>query len=211
MCKYRAFIAQVMLKAIAILSKNSAFDVYSIHPIGLIIKMMKRFISSVLVLGVCLTPLTVPVMVQPSWGQSQNAQVQELERLIQQATQQQQQEQPQQAIETWQQILAIARQLKDRGLEGLALNDIGFNYDNISQPQEALKYYNQALPIRREVGDRRGEATTLNNIGAVYRSISKPQEALKYYNQALAIAREIGDRTLESQILDYIKVVNNSK
>jgi len=35
-------------------------------------KRMKRIIISVLALGVCLTPLTVPVMVQPSWGQSQN-------------------------------------------------------------------------------------------------------------------------------------------
>jgi len=76
--------------------------------------MMKRFIRSALVVGVCLTPLTVPMMVQPSWGQSQNAQAQELERLIQQATQQQQQGQPQQAIETWQQILGIARQLKSK-------------------------------------------------------------------------------------------------
>ena len=132
---------------------------------------MKRIIISVLALGACLTPLTVPLMVQPSWGQSQNAQVQEVERLIQQASKQQQQGQPQQAIETWQQILAIALQLKHRELEALALNGIGLVYDSISQPQEALKYYNQALPIMREVGARAGVATTLNNIGGVYNSI----------------------------------------
>ncbi len=86
---------------------------------------MKRIIISVLALGVCLTPLTVSLMVQPSWGQSQNAQVQEVERLRQQARKQQQQGQPQQAIETWQQILTIARQLKDRELEAFALNGIG--------------------------------------------------------------------------------------
>lgn len=44
---------------------------------------MKQIISSILVLGVCLTPLTVPMMVQPSWAQSQNSQVEKFLQLIQ--------------------------------------------------------------------------------------------------------------------------------
>jgi hypothetical protein len=66
---------------------------------------MKRIISSVLLLGVCLTPLTVPLMVQPSWAQSQNAELERFKQLIDQAMQQTQQGQHRQAIETWQQIL----------------------------------------------------------------------------------------------------------
>jgi tetratricopeptide (TPR) repeat protein len=146
------------------------------------IKILKRIISSVLVLGVCLTPLTVPLMVQPSWAQSQNSQVEKLKQFLQQASEQERQGQARQAIETWQQILAIARQFKEKKSEALALNYIGFKYSSISQPQEALKYFNQALPILRQVGDRRGEAVTLNNIGLVYASISQPQEALKYFD-----------------------------
>jgi CHAT domain-containing protein len=175
--------------------------------------MMKRFISSVLVLGVCLTPLTVPLMVQPSWGQSQNSQIEEIikeiERLIQQARQQQQR-QARQAIETWQQVLALARQVKDKKIEALALNHIGFNYESISQPQEALKYYNQALPLSREVGYRSGEAATLNNIGSVYRSISQPQKALNYFNQALPIMREVKYRAGEAATLNNIGLVYDS-
>ena len=171
---------------------------------------MKRFISSVLVLGVCLTPLTVPVMVQPSLGQSRDSQVEEINRLIQQARQQQRQGQARQAIETWQQVLALARQVKDKKLEALALNDIGFNYDRISQPQEALKYYNQALPISLEVGDRADEAAILDNIGQVYDSIGRPQEALKYYNQALPIRREVGDHAGEATTLSNIGRVYDS-
>jgi len=146
------------------------------------IKILKRIISSVLVLGVCLTPLTVPLMVQPNWAQSQNSQVEKLKQLIEQAKQQERQGQARQAIETWQQILAMARQFKQRGGEAIALTAIGLNYNSISQPQEALKYFNQALPILRQVGDHRGEAVTLNNIGLVYASISQPQEALKYFD-----------------------------
>jgi tetratricopeptide (TPR) repeat protein len=110
-------------------------------------KKMKQIISSVLVLGGCLTPLTVPLMVQPSWAQSQNSQVEKLKQLIEQAKQQERQGPAAQAIERWQQILAIARQFKEKRSEAIALNYIGFNYNSISQPQEALKYFNQALPI----------------------------------------------------------------
>ncbi|MEG3877427.1 tetratricopeptide repeat protein [Microcoleus sp. herbarium19] len=104
-------------------------------------KKMKQIISSVLILGVYLTALTVPLMVQPSWAQSQNSQVEKLKQLIEQAQQQEGQGQARQAIETWQQILAIARQFKQRRGEAIALNYIGLNYDSLSQPQEALKYY----------------------------------------------------------------------
>ncbi|MEG4519966.1 MULTISPECIES: CHAT domain-containing tetratricopeptide repeat protein [unclassified Microcoleus] len=173
-------------------------------------KKIKLFIGSVVFLGVCLTALTVPLRVQPRWGQSRDSQVEEINRLIQEARQQQRQEKARQAIETWQQVLAIARQVKDKKLEALALNDIGFNYWRISQPPEALKYYNQALSIRRSVGDRSGEAATLSNIGAVYHSISQPQEALKYYNQALPIMREVGDRAGEATTLNNIGVVYKS-
>ncbi|MDQ2096098.1 MAG: CHAT domain-containing tetratricopeptide repeat protein [Tychonema bourrellyi B0820] len=171
---------------------------------------MKRIIISVLALGVCLTPLTVPLMVQPNWGQSRDSHIEQLRQLIQQAIQQQQQGKPREAIETWQQVLAIARQFKYRELEARVLNAIGCNYHSLSQPQEALKYYNQALPILRSVGDYREEATTLSNIGQVYDSISQPQEALKYYNQALPIMREVKDRSGEAATLSNIGLVYNS-
>ena len=129
--------------------------------------MMKRIFRSVLVFGVCLTSLTVPVMVQPSWVQSQNSQVEKLNQLIEQAKQQERQGQARQAIETWQEILAIARQFKEKKSEALALNYIGSNYNSISQPQEALKYYNQAFARAREIGDRTLEATILDKIKAV--------------------------------------------
>lgn len=160
---------------------------------------MKRIIISVLALGVCLTPVTVPLMVQPSWGQSQNSQV-ELRQLIQQAKQHEKQGQVLQAIEKWQQILALMRQLKERKLEAIVLNYIGL----ISQPEEALKYYRQALLITFEINDKAGQAATLHNIGGLYKRLGKLEEALKYYNQALPIMQGVKDRKLEANTLNKI-------
>jgi CHAT domain-containing protein len=138
-------------------------------------KNRKLIMGSVLFLGVCLTSLTLRLMGEPR-----------------------------EAIETWQQVLGIARQFQNKEGEAIALYYIGLNYDKISQPQEALKYSNQLLPIMRQVGNRSGEAATLSNIGKVYDSISQPQEALKYFNQALPIMREVGERAGEAIILNNI-------
>ena len=166
--------------------------------------MMKRFISSVLALGVCLTPLSVPVMVQPSWAQSQNSQSEKILTLLRQAEEQEKQGKPLQAIETLQQLLAIARQLKDKKLEATALVWLGRNYYDSSQNESALNYYNQALSMFREERDRSAEAAALTNIGVVYLTIGKPQQGLDYFNQALSIQREEGDRAAQASILTNI-------
>lgn len=158
----------------------------------------------VLVLGVCLTSLTLRLIMQPSLEQSQNSQPEKLEKFIEQARQQRLQGKSQEAIKTLQQVLAIAREFKDRQREAITLNQIGEVYDSISQPQEALKYFNQALLILQEAGDRKEEAITLNNIGGVYNDISQPKEAFNYLLQALSITREVGERMIEARTLNNI-------
>jgi CHAT domain-containing protein/Tfp pilus assembly protein PilF len=171
---------------------------------------MKRILGSILAVGIGLSPLTVPLMVEPSWGQTQNSQRQQLEQLQKQAVQQTQQGQHQQAIDTLQKALAISRQLKDRKSEAIALLGLGFKYDSIGQRQKALDYYNQALPIFKAVRERAWVATTLNSIGGVYRSIGQRQKALEYYNQALPISKAVGDHAQEAITLNDIGLVYRS-
>ena len=170
---------------------------------------MKRILGSILAVGIGLSPLTVSLMVEPSWGQTQNSQLQQLEQLQKQAVQQAQQGQHQQAIDTLQKAIAISRQLKDRKSEAIALLTLGFNYNKIGQSQKALDYYNQALPIFKAVGDRAWEAISLNNIGEVYRNIGQPQKSLDYYNQALPILQAVGDPAGEATTLNNIGLVYN--
>ncbi len=165
---------------------------------------MKKFITPLLALGVYITPVSTLLIVQPSWGQTQNAQAQQAERLLEQALQQTQQQQHQQAIQTFQQVLTLARELKDKKLEATALLGLGFNHDKIGERQEALKFYNQSLPLFRAVGDHSGEATTLNNIGRVYDALGQKQEALKFYNQSLPLSRAVGDRSGVATTLNNI-------
>ncbi|WP_339364023.1 CHAT domain-containing protein [Aliterella atlantica] len=158
--------------------------------------------SSLLVLGISLSNVAVPPIVQPTQAQTQTQQ-QELERLQKQARQQTQQGNPQQAIATYQKVLSVARAVKNQEAEAIALLGIGLNY-NIGQPQKALNYYNQALPIFKRISDRSGVAITLSNIGEAYRVLGQLQKALDYYSQALPILREVSNRLDEATALNNI-------
>ena len=115
---------------------------------------MKKILTSLLAVGVYLTPITVMLMAQPTWGQTQNSRSQEAERLLEQGIKLTQQQEHQQAIQILQPVPTMAQELKDQKLEGTALVWLGFNYDALGEKQKALEFYNQALPLRRAVGDR---------------------------------------------------------
>ncbi|MBD2488449.1 tetratricopeptide repeat protein [Aulosira sp. FACHB-615] len=170
---------------------------------------MQKIFISVLAACVYLTPLTVTLIAQPSWGETEIPQAQTAEKLLEQAIQKTQQEEYQQAIPILQQVLTMAQELKDQKLEATALLGLGFCYSALGEKQQALSFYNQALPLYRAVGDRSGEATTLNNIGLVYNDLGEKQQALSFYNQALPLYRAVGDHSGEATTLNNIGLVYN--
>jgi Tfp pilus assembly protein PilF len=68
----------------------------------------------------------------------------------------------QEAFKTFEQALAISKQISDKLGEGKALNNFGLLYRNLGQYSKALHYYQQSLSIRKKIGDKSGEGTTLS-------------------------------------------------
>ncbi|MFN3568207.1 MAG: tetratricopeptide repeat protein [Caldimicrobium sp.] len=62
-------------------------------------------------------------------------------------------------------VLAIARELGDKGGEAVALNNIAGIYQDKRDYEKALAYYQQSLNLEK---DDKGKATTYNNIAVVY-------------------------------------------
>ncbi|OKH59403.1 hypothetical protein NIES2130_09775 [Scytonema sp. HK-05] len=177
---------------------------------------MKEIIRVLLVVGIGLAYVVIEPSHKAVWGQTQNPQTQQAQKLLDLAIEQANKRQPKKAIATLEQALLFARQQKDRKLEATILVWIGFNYRNIEQPQKALDYFNQSLPISREAGDRAGEATTLKHIGITLEHIGivsvlteQPQKALDYFKQSLLISRKVRDRAGEATTLNYIGLVFN--
>uniref|UniRef100_UPI0037040136 tetratricopeptide repeat protein n=1 Tax=Halomicronema hongdechloris TaxID=1209493 RepID=UPI0037040136 len=61
-----------------------------------------------------------------------------------------------QALDYYQEALAIRQEIGDRSGEGTTRNNIGAVYDNLGQYESALDYYQEALAIRQEIGDAGG-------------------------------------------------------
>jgi CHAT domain-containing protein/lipopolysaccharide biosynthesis regulator YciM len=125
----------------------------------------------------------------------------EADRLLQQGIQQVQTSQFQAALQSWEQALAIYREIGDRQGEGAILGNLGIAYRSLGDYQKAIDYHQQGLAIARQIGDHQGEGAALGNLGNVYYSLGDYQKAIEYSQQVLAIARQIGDRQGEGAAL----------
>ena len=104
-----------------------------------------------------------------------------------------------QALDYYQQSLAITRDIGDRATEGIALNNIGAVYDSLGHYPQALDYYQQSLAIARDIGDRSGEGTILGNLGYLLENQDQPELAIVFFKQAVNVYEAIRDsnRALE--------------
>ncbi|MEM6426578.1 MAG: tetratricopeptide repeat protein, partial [Cyanobacteria bacterium P01_D01_bin.128] len=121
----------------------------------------------------------------------------EANRLIQSGLQQYQSSQFQAAIASWEQALALYRDIGHRAGESLALNNLGVVYNALSQYRQAADLYEQNLVIVREINDQFGEASTLLSLGLSYHELGQINQGISFYEQALTLSREIGARNLE--------------
>jgi tetratricopeptide (TPR) repeat protein len=97
-----------------------------------------------------------------------------------------------QAIDYYEQALAIDRENGDRLGEGGDLSNLGDRYSDLGEVRRAIDYYEQALAIHREISGRSGESIDLVNIGHVQVDLGEFDKAMQSYNEAIQIADEIG-------------------
>ena len=111
------------------------------------------------------------------------------------------------ALETFQKVLEIRSNLKDKAGVAETLDNIGEVYTGLSDYEKALGVLQQALTIRKELDDKAGIGETLNNIGFVYRLLGEYPKALELHQQALEIAKQIGKRAVQGEALHNIAAV----
>ena len=123
------------------------------------------------------------------------------DRLLNQGVQQFNASQFRAAIESWEESLAIYREIGDLWGEANSLGNLGAIYNSWGQYQKAIEYQQQSLGIKREIGDRSGESASLCNLGIAYGSLGQYQKAIEYQQQSLVIEREMGNRSGEAASL----------
>jgi predicted ATPase len=103
-----------------------------------------------------------------------------------------------QANPKFEQVLDLAKKIKNRQLEANALRHLGIIAGNQQDDSFALaiEYHQQCLGIYREIGDRIGELTVLNNLAIYYAGLLDFEMALDYHEKQLALSSEIGHKSL---------------
>ena len=116
-----------------------------------------------------------------------------------------------QALETYEEVLKIRKELEDNVGIAQTLNNMGEVYSNQGEYSQALDVLQQALTIRRQLNDRPGTAETLNLIGFVYQRQRDFPKALNLHQEALEIAQAASDRPNEGESLHNIAAVKASQ
>ncbi|WP_009632228.1 CHAT domain-containing tetratricopeptide repeat protein [Synechocystis sp. PCC 7509] len=115
-----------------------------------------------------------------------------------------------QAIENYNQAIALQQAVGNRLAEAEILNQLSFAYDQTGEKQKALEVLNTALNLQKAAGDRAREAFTLGNIAGIYNSLGDYQQALDAHNKALTLQKAVQDRPGEAVSLNDIAQVYSS-
>ncbi|MCL2931771.1 MAG: tetratricopeptide repeat protein [Trichodesmium sp. MAG_R03] len=115
------------------------------------------------------------------------------------------------ALETYEEVLSIRKELEDQGGIAQTLNNIGDVYINQRKYSEAIEVLQQALTIHRQINDRSGVAETLNLIGFVYQQQGQFSQAINLHQEALNISQGVRDRSNEGESLHNIGAVKASQ
>ena len=167
-----------------------------------------RLVTASLFFFLCLTPIdgkSSHLLAGPI-ALSQNSTTQ-IDRLFDQAVTQYRAGDFRSALQTYQQVLIIRNNQKDRVGIAATLDNIGEVYTSLGNYDKALENLQEALTIRKEISDRSGIGETLNNIGFVYRQQGDYAKALELHQQALAIAEQVGNLAVKGEALHNIAAV----
>ncbi|MEM3646744.1 MAG: tetratricopeptide repeat protein [Thermofilum sp.] len=113
------------------------------------------------------------------------------------------------ALTCFQRQLNLARKLRDRTGQGVALNNMALIYQENGNLKKALRYYKTALTLTTQLDSR---ATILSNIADTYADMKRYREAVRCYGKALRFTKRVGEYHHEVRTilnLGYLYVMMN--
>lgn len=105
----------------------------------------------------------------------------------------------QQAAACFNQGLLLARQIEDRELESMLVNNLGVVYNMAGNFSQALHCFQQALTISEGLGERNSTGLALINLAETYHILGDWEEAKLHVGQALTLYHEEGYQLYEAK------------
>ncbi len=115
--------------------------------------------------------------------------------------------QVEQAIDLYQQSLAIYEQVGyDQG-KATTLHSMAIVYANQGQAKQAIDLYQQSLAIKEQIGNVQGKAATFHCMAVIYANQGQVEQAIDLYQQSLAITEQIGDVQTKAATLHCLAMI----
>ncbi|BAZ10596.1 signal transduction protein [Calothrix sp. NIES-4071] len=99
-----------------------------------------------------------------------------------------------QALDCFQQMLTISREINKPQDESLSLYHIGRTYQNWGKYEPAINYYQQSHDLYQQLGKNKNVANLWYWLGDCYREWGKYEQAIECENQCLAIRYSLDDQ-----------------
>jgi tetratricopeptide (TPR) repeat protein len=110
----------------------------------------------------------------------------------------------QESIAQYQQALALAVEDKQKELEAMIRNNIGYVLMLDGKEEEALKNLQESLNASRETGQKELEASTLANIAMLHKAWGLLERAKEYFGEAIMLNQEIEDA--DGELENYLGI-----
>lgn len=97
------------------------------------------------------------------------------------------------ALQGYQQALALFQQLDEPGAVATVWHQIGITHRMAGDFAQAEQAYRQSLSIKSQQGNKAGEASSLIELGNLYDAWNRPEQAVSFYRQAAGMFVALGD------------------
>ena len=98
-----------------------------------------------------------------------------------------------QARKYFEECLLLTRELGEKKVIAMSLNQLGGTNYFLGEFEQAQKYYEESLLLYRELGEKDGLAACLHNFGNTLGSLGKYEQGQKYLEESLSLRLEIED------------------
>jgi DNA-binding SARP family transcriptional activator len=106
-----------------------------------------------------------------------------------------------QALEQFNQALAIDQQIGNQHGRAANLNNIACAYEEMGDLEKATSYLDTAIPLLRKLDRHHGVASALINVGVIRRHQGRLDDALTALEESMAICRDYGLRHEQAKAL----------
>ena len=108
------------------------------------------------------------------------------------------------AIELWERILNMNKELKDDNIEGFTRVNIGYVNDRFGNIPKAIEYFHKSISCFEKTNQKEGLAAAFNNLASIYQRQKENKKALEFYEKALKLQEGSKDKRAKSYIMNNI-------